>query len=392
MAHVRYLAIATGIQAVVTLTVATVPVLAPSIIPELGMGAHLVGYYAALTYAIAMNTALLGGRLVDRHGALRITQISLLTCALGLLVATHGSLAAFALSAVLIGAGMGPVTPAGSALLARVTPVEWMALSFSIRQSGVPAGVALAGAIVPSLTLAVGWRGSVAAVALTCVVLAVSLEGIRAGADHVDRSGSKGPDALYGLRFVLTDPGLAVIAVASFFFAGIQHCFITYATSYFTGEFHLSLPAAGVLLTIAQLAGISARLAWGLIADRWIRGKWLLVLSGFGMAAAACLLGSMTEAWPYLAMAVVSALFGATGIGWNGVYLNEVARIAGRERIGLATGGTLFFTYLGMVINPLIFGQLVTHTHSYAIGFITIAVPVLISTCFVARMRPSVRL
>ncbi|MCG3185643.1 MAG: hypothetical protein IOMNBAOH_00153 [Rhodocyclaceae bacterium] len=109
------------------------------------------------------------------------------------------------------------------------------------------------------------------------------------------------------------------------------------------------------------------------------------------MAAAACLLGSMTEAWPYLAMAVVSALFGATGIGWNGVYLNEVARIAGRERIGLATGGTLFFTYLGMVINPLIFGQLVTHTHSYAIGFITIAVPVLISTWFVARMRPSVR-
>ncbi|HMM71434.1 MAG TPA: hypothetical protein PKC22_04310 [Rhodocyclaceae bacterium] len=99
MAHVRYLAIATGIQAVVTLTVATVPVLAPSIIPELGMGAHLVGYYAALTYAIAMNTALLGGRLVDRHGALRITQISLLTCALGLLVATHGSLAGFALSA-----------------------------------------------------------------------------------------------------------------------------------------------------------------------------------------------------------------------------------------------------------------------------------------------------
>lgn len=386
-AHVRHLAIATGIQVLISLSVASIPVLAPQIIPELGTGAGVVGYYAALTYGVAMNTALIGGRLVDRHGAIGIMQVSLALCGLGLLCAAHGSLAAFALSAVMVGAGMGPVTPAASALLARLTPAEWMALSVSIRLCGVPAGVALAGALLPSIAVGIHWRAGVVAVAFMCGALALALQGMRARLDVLKKTSTKAPGALYGLGFVLRDRALSIIAVASFFYAGIQHCFVTYATSYFTGEFHLTLAAAGALLTIAQLAGIGTRLFWGIVADRWVRGKLLLVLSGGGMAAAAAALGVMTEAWPYAAMVLVSAFFGATGIGWNAIYLNEVMRIAGPANSGTATGGTMFFTYLGMVVNPLIFGQIVTSTQSYSIGFFVMAVPVLIITLLLARLR-----
>ena len=66
-----------------------------------------------------------------------------------------------ALSAVAIGVGYGPITPASSHVLAKTTPRERMALMFSIKQTGVPAGTALAGLIVPPLTIAFGWQVAV---------------------------------------------------------------------------------------------------------------------------------------------------------------------------------------------------------------------------------------
>ena len=75
----------------------------------------------------------------------------------------------------MVGAGMGPVTPAASALLARLTPAEWMALSVSIRLCGVPAGVALAGALLPAIAVGIDWRAGVVAVAFMCGALAWAL-------------------------------------------------------------------------------------------------------------------------------------------------------------------------------------------------------------------------
>ena len=47
--------------------------------------------------------------------------------------------------------------------------------------------------------------------------------------------------------------------------------------------------------------------------------------------------------------------FGATAVGWNGVFLAEIASLAPRERISDATGGSAFFTFLGVVVTPPLF-------------------------------------
>jgi MFS family permease len=60
--------------------------------------------------------------------------------------------------AFIMGLGYGPVTPASSHLLARNAPLGIMALVFSIKQTGVPLGGAMAGAIVPHLVIFCGWR------------------------------------------------------------------------------------------------------------------------------------------------------------------------------------------------------------------------------------------
>ena len=62
--------------------------------------------------------------------------------------------------------------------------------------------------------------------------------------------------------------------------------------------------------------------------------------------------------------------FGASAIGWNGVYLAEVARRAPQGMASMATGGTLAFTFLGVVVGPPMFGALSGLFGSYRAGFV----------------------
>ena len=69
---------------------------------------------------------------------------------------------------------------------------------------------------------------------------------------------------------------------------------------------------------------------------------------------------------------LILLVFGASAIGWNGVYLAEVARRAPEGMASVATGGTLAFTFLGVVIGPPLFGLLATVFGTYRAGFLAL--------------------
>ena len=131
------------------------------------------------------------------------------------------------------------------------------------------------------------------------------------------------------------------------------------------------------MLSVAQAAGIVARIMWGVLADRG--GRPLRVLGGIGIAMALCAIafGLISPAWPRMLVVLVCAAFGATAIGWNGVFLAEVAREAPPGRAGEATGGTLFFTYFGILVGPPLFTLLVESGVSYAAAYVLIVMPAL---------------
>lgn len=80
---------------------------------------------------------------------------------------------------------------------------------------------------------------------------------------------------------------------------------------------------------------------------------------------------------PRLAITLVCAAFDTTAIGWNGVFLSEVARQAPLGNPGDATGGALFFTYLGVLVGLPIFAMMVESGMSYPAAYVLIAVPAL---------------
>jgi len=365
------LAVTLAIQALVSMATFTVPVLAPVALRELGGSVGLVGLFVALIYLGAMISSLLSGSWILRFGAIRVSQVCLLSCAAGLAIAAGGQTWCLLLSALALGAGYGPVTPASSHILARTTPAHLLGLMFSLKQTGVPIGGVLAGMLIPGLVVAIGWRGALLLTALGCVLMAVIAQVARRELDNDRDPSSSRPrrDLLKPLAMIFAMPPMRNLALCSIFFGAMQLCLTTYLVSYLTHDYGLALVTAGVVLALAQGAGVAGRLLWGWMADRWLEPRRLLPLLALLMAVASLLTATFTPSWPLPLIAAVSMLFGATAIGWNGVYLAEVARLAPAGTAGQYTGGTLFFTYFGVVAGPPLFAGLTHLGDSLASGY-----------------------
>ena len=381
----------TAIQTAAAAAVLTLPAVAPLVAADLRLPTSLVGTYLSLAYLGAAASALVGGAAGLRIGALRLSQVSLLACALGLLLGLVPAVAVVALSAVVLGLGYGPITPASSHLLARTASPARMGLTFSIKQTGVPAGAALAGLAVPPLAVAAGWRIAVAAVAVLALVITVAAQPVRRRLDGDRQREARFSLAHFAaaLRLVAATPALRTMAAVSFVYAGLQMCVSGFIVAYLAEEVGLGLVTAGVGLTVANVAGVAARIGWGAFADRVLSPRATLAMLGALMAAGSAVTATFSAAWPLLAMLVVIAALGATAIGWNGVYLAEAARVAPAGQAALATGGCLFFTYVGVVCCPFLFGLLQRASGSYALCFAAAAAAYAGVAAALALRRPA---
>lgn len=385
------LAITLAIQALVAMASVTVPVLAPAASADTGIALAYLGVFTAFVYVGGMVSSLASGDFILRHGPIRISQCCLVLCGVGLAATATGSVPLMALGALLIGAGYGPVTPSSSHILARTAPPGRLSLTFSLKQTGVPLGGAMAGALVPPLVLFYGWKGAAIAVGAICVLLAFLSELARAGLD-IDRDkgrpinfkGAAGP-----LKMVLSSKPLRELALTSFFFASMQVCLSTYLVSFLTTSLGVPLVQAGLTLSVALGAGVAGRIVWGGVADRLILPRRMLGTLGLVMSLSAAATSLLSLSWPYAAVVMLGALFGASAVGWNGVYLAEVARKAPSGMAGMATGGTLFFTFFGGVVAPPLFGGIAGAGHRYSLAYFLFAIPVFLFSLMLFRGRGS---
>jgi MFS family permease len=337
--------------------------------------------YSALAYAGAMTASLASGGAVGRWGAMRVSQAGLLLCAAGLVLSALPSVAAVAFGAVLVGLGYGPITPASSHLLARTTPAHRMSLVFSIKQTGVPLGAALAGAVVPGLQQLAGWQAALLAIAAACLACLLAAQPLRAPFD-ADRDAQRRltlGNILQPVHIVLGQPALRMLAACSFLVSIAQLSLTTYLVTYLTGSLAYGLVAAGALLSVSQVGGVLGRVLWGWVSDRWLGARRMLALLAGLMALCSVVTALLQPGLPVGVVMAVLFVFGASAVGWNGVYLAEVARQAPPGMAGRATGGTLFFTFLGVVLGPPLFGALSGASGSYRAGFAALAVPLALS-------------
>ena len=386
------LAATLAIQVFTSLTSTATAVLAPEIARDFGVPAKLVGVFVGLLYVGSMTASLASGHFIARHGAIRVSQLCVLICAAGIAFVAllpPSAVLLLAVAPIVIGLGYGAITPASSEVLARTTPPGRMALVFSIKQTGVPGGAALAGAALPPLALAIGWRPALLVAALCGAGIAALAQSTRR---RLDVSSAERPFSIAALvaplRTVVQHPALVELSIVGFVYASMQMCLMSFLVVYLTEDLGHSLITAGLALTTANVGGIIGRIAWGAVADHWLPPRRLLGVIGIASAACAFAAVAFSAAWPLAALLAVAACFGATAIGWNGVQLSEIARRAPMGQAGAITGASGFITFAGVVSGPPLFALLAATTDSYRTGFLVFGTACLIcGSALLRRMK-----
>ena len=371
------LAVTLAVQTLVAFAIYSAPVMAPVATRELGLAPAAVGYYIAVAYAGSMLGSAGAGGWVARYGPIRVSQVALALCLAGLALAASAWTPLMLLGAFVCGLGYGPTNPASSVILVRAAPPAMYSLTFSIKQTGVPGGGVLAGAVVPALVLAAGWQGAALAIGASCLAVAILIAPVRARYDvNLARHASVSPrTVLDTVALVLGHRRLREMCVVSFVYAGVQITLVTYLVTFLVDGFAVSLVLAGAIMAVAQVASVVGRIVWGVLADRAVSRRGMLGLLGLGMGAAAAATLAAGPGWPVWLLFAFASAFGATAVGWNGVFLAEVARIAPAGKVSQATGGCLFFTFLGVVVTPLVFNAVLALGAGYPAAYALLGLP-----------------
>lgn len=364
-----------AIQSVLTMGSYAIPVVASAAAADFGLPASAVGGGVSIIYLTAMVVGLPSGEYIARFGAQRVFQITLLSTAGGILLLTLAHPLWALLGAIAIGFSTAPMNPAGSHVLARVSPPRWQPLIFSIKQCGTPAGGMLAGAILPPLIVLYDWRTALYVIPAFVVVALVITAVFGVGPKEPPRAGRRLAfrDIAASLRFVWADRVQRGHALAGLAFAGCQLAMATYLVVYLWRELGLAPEVAGLIFATLHVSGIVARIVLGFVAGRWITTRAILPLLAYIMAAGLTAIALSAADWPVWAFFGIAIVLGIGGNGWVGLFLSEITILAPDDRAADATSGNQFFMYGGIVAGPALGGGLVAATGSYPVLFLTFA-------------------
>ncbi len=321
--------VATAVQATAALSTLGPATIAPDLAAGLGLSPRLIGYQVTFIYIGAVATSTLGGALVARLGACRTSQLALCLIGLGAALMAAGWLPLMAAGSTVMGLGYGLTNPAASHLIMRFATGPRMNLVFSIKQTGVPWGGMVAGLVLPTVALLFGWRVALLTITLLALAIALALQPARAGWDD-DRDPARGVgrNPLAGVRLVWRIPGLRWLSIAGLMLAVSQLCLLSFLVTLLVEDLDYDLVRAGFVVSVVHVVGVIGRITWGVVADRLRDGLGVMLALVGVIIVVALGATAVTPEWPPLLVVGLFALFGATAVGWNGVYMAEIARLA----------------------------------------------------------------
>jgi MFS family permease len=379
-------------QTFIALSRALPAVIAPAIITDLRIDAAWIGIYFGLTASASLVAQLGCGSFIVRHGAMRMSQISLLMVAGGTALAALGTPLMLVLSAIICGSGGAVSTPASSHLLARVSSPRYLPLVFSIKQTAVPAGLLLAGAFGPLLTEWKDWRFTMLLSAAACAVFVMMLQPLLRifDTDRVPTRTFRFSDFKGTLTSVLGTPSLRALSFACLAFNGVQTVVTAYFVVYLTTIGYTPV-AAGFVFSVAVAVAVPGRILWGWLGSSYVTPRRLMAGLALGMAGSVALLALCSAGWPTLLVGLIACVLSATALSWHGILLAETARAAPEGMRGGVTGGVLSFGQIGALSLPLMYSGLLDLTGSYGIGFVVCGVPALLVGVQLLRQTASAK-
>ncbi len=358
--------------------------LAPLFQPELGLSNAEVGFFSSAAYAGAWGVLLIAGSLTDRHGVRRMLSVGQLLIGLFMLsMAAVGSF--YQAVAVMFGAGVGRGTtsPGITKCIMDWFPARARATAMGLKQTGVPAAGIITASTLPAIALTHGWRSAIGMVGFFLLASAAATALLYR--DYRPSStATRGQTGMRtGLREVVRNRRIWLMSGISVLYVTVQLALITYLALYLKEVVLVTqLPdnsarvlAAGGYLALCQSGGVFGRVFWGVVSDRLFHGRRMVVLAIIGVLSAglSLVVARLDPGFPLWALSGVVFIYGATAIGWNGLYQAVVAEAAGRRYAGTGVGLSMTLSQAGTVGGPPLFGFVVDVTGSFQTAWLMLS-------------------
>jgi MFS transporter, ACS family, hexuronate transporter len=366
------LSVLTMSHAVGSLGMMSVLAVAPLIQRDLALTATQFGLLVAVYGGSQALGSPLAGQIADRLGVGRTLALAMVVFTLSILVVSSAHMLTVALIGVTgLGIGYAFINPATARGIMDWAPAGQRATGMGIKQTGVPMGGILGAgaALVASL---IDWRMTlvcVAGLSLAAVLPCLSLA-------RLDRTRSGAARSFLSTwPTLLTNRNLIALSLAT---AGLNMCqasFFGFLTLFAKDSIGFSAVTAGLCLGLAQTAAAFGRVLWGVVGDRLFGGR-RKALYVYVAALASTLLAVFALAQPgwvaFLLCMII--LLGLTVGSYAAIVQTMVVESVAPQNAGAASGYFLCVISLGNMAGPLLFGAVVDHSQSYAVGWFLLAI------------------
>jgi len=327
------LTLGTTAQAIASSLLFGLPFLLPYLLRTEGLTLAQGGALVAAPSLGLVATLIAWGAFADRYGERLAIAIGLgLTGTIGLASAMVSGLGARAVLFALMGAAGASVSSASGRLVMGWFAVHQRGVAMGVRQTGLPLGIALAGALLPPLAAAGGLRLALAVPATLCLVVTVAVVVLAEDPPHPDEGEhAVRPRSPYR-RLILWR-----VHLASALLVVPQFALAAFSAEYLVSERGWHATSAGQLLALVAVGGAAGRLAAGRWSD--VVGSRLAPMRLIAVASCvSMLLIGLTASADVWLVVLALAAGSIISVADNGLGFTATAELAGRAWSGRALG------------------------------------------------------
>lgn len=327
----------------------------------LGYSDTQIGTLNAIYSAPNIVMVLIGGLLVDRFGAARVTLGTTIVCFGGaILTAASGSFVVMAAGRLLFGMGAETMIVATTAALGLWFLGRSLALAMALNLSLARAGSYTAdiSPVWAKEAYDAGWQDPLWIAAAFAAVSFVGAIGYwimdRRHAASLPAESAAPPEKIVWRDVLRFDRSYwYVVALCVTFYSVILPFRSTFAIKYFQHAHALTLEAASVMNSYVFLAAVFVSPIFGVLADKFGRRASLMIFGSLLLPITFLLLGlGLADLW------VVTALVGVSFSLVPAILWPSVAHVVTAARLGTAYGLMTMLQNIGLTASNLAVGRL----------------------------------
>ncbi|MDA1527423.1 MFS transporter [Bacillus cereus group sp. TH260-2LC] len=295
---------------------------------------------------------------------------------------------------LLIGMFYSVSQPGGSKVILKWFRKENRGLAMGIRQAGIPIGGALAGVLIPFLTVQYNMTYAINSIACICIMGGV-LFFVFYKEPYVQEEARKGHNNIsfwMELKVVICKKELYPIYITGICMISLQMVLVGHFMKFLAGEQSITSIVAGTVFSVMFFSGMIGRIALAAISDVLYKGNRRIPLFIAVCASIGLILLLVMNIHTIMSGVLysVSALLGFFSIGWFSLFIAEVAELASEESVGITVSVALTLNQIAIIVAPVLFGYIVDEK-GYTYAWLCIVVLLSISAVSLYRKNKKIK-